>query len=214
MDISKVTELADKIRDTEIRLKSDYRKVKSSLDTAQITLSSCVQLESRLAKVSESLKLIQSIVSEQTVEYVQEFLTKGLRSVYCNRQFKVILNIGDRGNRKTLKVFIEETKEDGSVVVSSLNDGSGGGIQVVIAFLLQVLTILNWKLTRVIFLDEALSAVSSEYLPGLFELIRELIDRFGFSFLSISQDPRFISYSTSSYTMVNGSLTKSRTNHE
>lgn len=156
-----------------------------------------------LKEVDSVLKELQEFVSRKTVVFLGEFLTSGVKSVYADRDFKIVPVVGDRGTKKTLTLFVEETIDD-ETIRSHITEASGGGIQVIVSFLIQVLVIMNYEMVRIIVLDEALTAVSSEYLDGLFDLIESLIDRFDFAFLLVTQDPRFIRRSTKTYKLIRG----------
>lgn len=184
--------------------KERFRCSDKELKEKRVEYKKVIEKQTLCQKVSEAIKVLQQSLSEDSVAFVQEFLTLGLQTVYPERGFQVYLDVGDRATRKTLEIFIRSPDKDGNVITSHLTKGSGGGIQVIVAVLLQVLTIRNRDLQRVIFLDEALSAVSSEYLPGLRDLIQTLKEEFGFKFLAITQDPRFIELADKTYKVENG----------
>lgn len=200
--------LISKINTLAVSLPKDHSATRASLKTQSDLCRESLLEENILKEVSESMKVLQESVSKSTITFVETFLTKGVQSVYHDRNFKIRLVVGDRGQRKTLSVRVVETLEGGSVIESDITNGSGGGIRVVVSFLLQVMTILNRGLEPTVFLDENFSAVSSEYLDGLFEVIGELKSEFGFNFLMITQDPRFHKYADSTYKVKSGVYTK------
>jgi ABC-type dipeptide/oligopeptide/nickel transport system ATPase subunit len=161
-----------------------------------------------LLRVTNAVTEIQEAVSSHTVSFVETFISKGVQAVYADRKFSISLRVGESAKRKTLTIYVIEDKGGGEVIQSNLSDGAGGGIQAVVSFLFQVLAILNQKSYRILFLDEALSAISSEYLPGMFSLIEGLIQQYGFKFLMISQDPRFSVLASKTYYMRGGSIIK------
>ena len=61
---------------------------------------------------------------------------------------------------------------------------------------------------RILFLDEALSAVSIEYIPSLMTFIKSLSEQRGFTFLAVCHDLRFFDYADHVYRMEDGVLTE------
>lgn len=137
-------------------------------------------------KTAEAARMLQELVSGNTISYVEEFLTRGLLAVYPTKRIRIRIAIGDRGTTKTAEIFGEE-EIDGHVVLRPLENNFGGGIQVIIAPLLQALTIINRGLHRVLFLDESFLQVSEEYQDGVLILLKVLVKQFDFKILLITQ---------------------------
>jgi hypothetical protein len=181
---------------------------KAGVDSASISAEAARENTRILLRVTNAVTELQEVVSSHTISFVETFISKGIQAVYTDRRFSTSLRVGEIAKRKTLTIFVIEDKGEDGVIQSDLSDGAGGGIQAVVSFLFQVLTILNQKSYRILFLDEALSAISSEYLPGMFDLVNGLIEQYGFRFLMISQDPRFSALATKTYHMKAGAIIK------
>lgn len=162
-----------------------------------------------LGMVSEVFRVIQDKASMTTVDFLNEFLTRGVNAVFHDRDFKVYLDVGQRGTRKTATIRIKHDVR-GYVIDHPLVGFTGGGPQVVVAFLLQVLVIVNRNQQRIVFVDEFFTQVSAEYRPGLFQLFQMLIADFQFSFLLITHDRSFVDQSDRVYEMNRGSIRKVR----
>lgn len=196
----------------------DLNRVKQDLDllisNAQETVDEYRNLRIKgvhegelLEKTSEVFRQIQELASINSVEFISSFLTRGIRIVF-DRDLEIKIEIGDRGDRKTAEIWVIETKDNRQIPVK-VTEGVGGGIQVVLSFLLQVLVILNRKLNRTIFIDEQFTQVSNEYIDGLFELFVMLIDEFDFKILLITHDKRMIDRATKTYEIRGGEIVSS-----
>ena len=160
-------------------------------------------------KASEVMREVQDRLSKNTIEYLNNFLTRGIHVVYPNRNLTVVIEIGDRGSRKTAEIVVV----DGDVypqVRVPVNEGTGGGLRVVIAFLLQVLVILNRDLQRIVFLDESFVQVSHDYTEGLFDLFEMLIEEFQFKILLVTHDKRFVEKADKVYQVDKGKIRELR----
>ena len=118
-----------------------------------------------LTKLSEVVLHLQEQLISSNIEFFNKFFTQGVRTVYHDREIDIIFELGDRGSRKTLMIYVGENKEDG-YVKSELNKASGGGIRVLVSFLMQILVIVNRGMSRFLCMDEAFSAISSEYIES------------------------------------------------
>ena len=79
-----------------------------------------------------------------------------------------------------------------------------GGILVVVGFLIQVFYVANLDLAKILFLDEALSNISTQYLPNFFSFVKELSVQIGLTVVLITHDTRFLEYADRIYKVANG----------
>lgn len=187
------------IEHVERTLQADRRQAEQAL----FDLSTQGKKAEELEKVLEVVKYLQEQVSEKTVAYLNTFLSEGLRIVFPEKEVTVYIRVGDHGVYKTAEVWMRE-EVDGYVVDRPLKGNFGGGLQVVVAPLLQVLVILDKGLERVLFLDEQFTQVSMEYQDGLFNFLRLLIERFEFKILLVTQQDSFTKRADQVYYMRNG----------
>ena len=61
--------------------------------------------------------------------------------------------------------------------------------------------------SRILFMDESLSAISTNYIEYVKELIDSLAKEYGFIFVLVNHDPRWNNLATQVYEMKNGEIT-------
>jgi ABC-type uncharacterized transport system YnjBCD ATPase subunit len=82
-----------------------------------------------------------------------------------------------------------------------------GGILVVVGFLIQAFYVANLDVAKVMFLDEALSNISTQYLDNFFSFVKELSEQIGLTVVLITHDNRFLEYADRLYKVNNGVYT-------
>ena len=145
-------------------------------------------------------------MAESHINSIIDMVSFALQSIFHDKDYSVKLIIGESRTANTADLVLVD-KTSGTEILSDIPDSVGGGVSAVIGFVLQVFYIMYFKLNRVLFIDEGLSAVSSEYLPNLMEFIRMLSEKKGFKFLCVIHDVRFLKYADYCYKMDNGNLT-------
>lgn len=136
-----------------------------------------------------------------TVNLFSEFITDGLRSIFYNENYKITFKLKDRGKYKIVEILFD----DGLTPDIPINE-IGGGVQVVIAFLLQVVLLKIFKKRMFILLDESLIQVSKEYIPTLMSFIKSMSTEYGLTILLITHND-LSEYADKSYKMEKGVAT-------
>lgn len=198
-------EMANRIRFFREHVDRTLQSDMAARDQGLFDMSTTGKQVEILGQVLEVVKHLQEQVSEKTVQYLNTFLSEGLRIVFPEKEVQVYIKIGDHGTYKTAEVWMKETV-DGFEVDRPLKGNFGGGLQVVVAPLLQVLVIIDRGLERVLFLDEQFTQVSAEYQEGLFNFLRLLIDQMGFKILLVTQQDTFTQRADRVYYMRNGKV--------
>jgi DNA repair exonuclease SbcCD ATPase subunit len=136
----------------------------------------------------ETLRALLDKFSANSIELLNEMLNKGVRAIFNDREYSIEINITDN-KRKSMELFLLE-KRNGTEVKSSIPEGIGGGVLVVVSFIFRVFLIRLYELRPFLLLDESFTQVSSSYLPNFMKFLRYLTNTMGFTFLFISHDPR------------------------
>lgn len=158
-----------------------------------------------MTKSLEAVKVCISKLSEGHISHLQDLVNSMLRTVFYDRDYSIDMKLDDTKNGKVLNLYlVDSTLSKDDPVVTDLAS-NGGGLQTVIGFVLQIYFIIYFKQERILFLDEALSAVSSEYIPTLVDFMRGLVDKYNFIFVAIFHDTRFSEYADTIYQVSNGS---------
>ena len=151
----------------------------------------------------DTLKEIMDKLSQEHVERVVALLSYALQTIFYDKQYSVEIVTSDKRNVKTADLVLVERKED-TVIRSDFNDSIGGGIMAVVGLVLQVYYTNLTGQAPILFLDEALTQVSVEYIPTLMEFIKELAYQKDLILVLVSHDDRLISYADKIYRVDDG----------
>ncbi len=147
-----------------------------------------------LKKVNDALLLLSSKVLGTSTEKIDRLVTAGLRLVFDDQAVEFRTKV-DRKRGKAQVVF--EVICNG--VEAPPTEAYGGGLIVVIGVLLRVVTILVLKQRRLLVLDESLSMLSVQYIPGASRLLNKLAEDLDFDILMISHQELFAEHASKHY---------------
>ena len=192
-------------KDTALELKAQYNSITKQLSSDRASL--LIQ--------ETSIKLIKEIIDALSQEHIQricDLITYGLKTIFYDRDYQIEVLLGDKRSNKTAELFLVEdkTNPDGTheIIRSSFNDSIGGGVIAVVGVILQVFYLGYLNQAPILFMDESLSQVSSEYVPNLMSFIKELARQKGFIFVLVSHDTRIINYADKKYQVEQGVVTE------
>lgn len=159
----------------------------------------------------DTLKEIIDKLSQAHVERVVSLLTYALQSIFFDKNYSVEIVTSDKRNSKTADmILVEQTGE--SVIRAPFNEGIGGGVMAVCGLVLQVYYLNLLNQAPVIFLDEQLSQVSSEYIPTLMAFIKELSDKKNLIVVLVTHDQRIMQYADKTYLVEDGVVSEVKRN--
>ena len=165
------------------------------------------KLKSSVNLLTESLEVVKVCInklSEGHISHLQDLVNSMLSTVFYDKKYSIDMQLNDTKSGKVLDLFlIDSTYNSDDPIVTDLFS-NGGGLQTVVGFVLQIYFIIYFKQERILFLDEALSAVSSEYIPTLVDFMKGLVDKYQFKFVAIFHDTRFSEYADTIYQVSNG----------
>lgn len=147
-----------------------------------------------LEKVNDALLLLSSKVLGSSAEKIDRLVTAGLRLVFDDQAIEFRTRV-DRKRGKAQVLF--EVTCDG--IEAPPTEAYGGGLVVVIGVLLRVVTILILKQRRLLVLDESLSMLSVQYIPGASRLLNKLASDLGFDVLMITHQDLFADHAARHY---------------
>ena len=166
-------------------------------------------------KGMSTYKEILDVMSKEQIIKIQSLVTLALQNIFTDRDYSLDIVFGERGVDRTVELVLVEKKEvstsEGTNRIelrTSFEDGIGGGVMVVVGFLLQVYFIIYFDLEEVIFCDESFSQLSDVYLPNLLEFIKVLCKEKDFRIVLISHDPRITEEADFIYRVDSGVVTK------
>jgi hypothetical protein len=119
---------------------------------------------------------------ETAQRQIEELVTRGLQVIFDESlSFHLIQSV--RGNAAQVDFVIRSQSAPeygGTVVETPVLEARGGGMAVVVAFMLRLtVLLLTPDARRALFLDESFGHVSAEYEPRVAEFLREVCDKAG-----------------------------------
>lgn len=190
---------------TELLLKQ-YEQAKLDREKLSDDLRNTIKREKTYEEAVDLMKKIVESMSTSQIEHLQKLINSALETIFFDRQYSVDLVVTELRNTNNLQILLSETNEDGTVIKTKLVD-NGYGVKSIIGFILQVYFIIYHKEYPVLFLDEAFGTLSSQYVPYLKVLMDELAKKYGFIFILITHDTRFMDVADKTYLVDKGKVT-------
>ena len=180
--------------------------IKNLLDSFEYTIQSCQNLidkENTLLENKESLELqikekeeysqflkgakekytvAINELYEESIVALKDTLNVALKYIMFDKNYSANLVLEDQRGTKSLSIYLVDD-DDGFEV--DLKDGVGQGVRTIISFVLKSYYLLNQN-SKVLFLDEKYSALSSHYVPRFYEFIKKFCEEHNFIIVMIS----------------------------
>lgn len=173
------------------RTHAHLRSVRETLEGQAATLTLEVQRlqaeQELLTHCDKGFAVLVDALAHESLGSVEQLLTWGLRTAFPDLALSCRLDVTHKRNGQWIDVILM----DGNVQAPIL-DAFGGGPASVISFLLRLLVCRRTKLAPVILLDEAFSFVSTQYVPGVASLLRQLADKLGLTIVLVTHQPEFL----------------------
>ena len=194
-------------------LKNQYEESKQEKKQLSKELENLVKKESQYEKAVELMKKIIEGMSQSQITHLENLINSALETIFFDRQYYVELLVTELRNTNNLQIILNEVNDEGEVIKTKLND-NGYGVKSIIGFILQVYFILYHHQYPVLFLDEAFGTLSDQYVPYLKVLMDELAKKYGFIFVLITHDVRFMEIANKTYTVSKGVVTLKGNDYE
>lgn len=200
MDISslesRVTDLYIQYNSVKTSLESNRESIKNLNNQIQEYLSTRDLLEVSKPYIDDVIDKF----SETALKRLEDLLSLGLARIFQDRDYRVEIRVSEKRSSKCAELYLID---DGHPFL--MRDSCvAGGILVVVGFLIQVFYVANLDLAKILFLDEALSNISTQYLPNFFSFVKELSRQIGLTVVLITHDTRFLEYADRIYKVSKG----------
>ena len=119
---------------------------------------------------------------EESIVALKDTLNVALKYVMFDKNYSANLVLEDQRGSKSLSIYLVDD-DDGFEV--DLKDGVGQGVRTIISFVLKSYYLLNQN-SKVLFLDEKYSALSSHYVPRFYEFMKKFCEEHDFIVVMIS----------------------------
>ena len=176
------------------------------IDSFEYTIQSCQNLISKEALLQENKSSLEKQIKEkeehskflkgarekytlavnelyeESIASLKDTLNVALKYIMFDKNYSANLVLEDQRGTKTLSMSLVDD-DDGFEV--DLKDGVGQGVRTIISFVLKSYYLLNQN-SRVLFLDEKYSALSSHYVPRFYEFMKKFCQEHDFIVVMIS----------------------------
>jgi DNA repair exonuclease SbcCD ATPase subunit len=156
--------------------------IKRHLERAEL----CACTAALLTRIGEEAQ-------ESAREMFDDLATRALRDIFGD-EFSFRLVPGETGGQVTLEPVIR-SEYDGEVIETPVLEARGGGMAVVVGFVLQlVMVLLTPAARKILFLDEPFVFVSESFIDRLAEWIARVSRSRGVQIVMITHDRTFAQY--------------------
>lgn len=188
----------------ELLLKQ-FEEAKENKMKLELDLRNTIKKEATYEEAVDLMKKIVESMSTSQIKHLENLINSALETIFFDRNYSVEMNVTELRNTNNLQILLVEQNDEGEIIKTKLND-NGYGVKSIIGFILQIYFILHHHEYPVLFLDEAFGTLSSQYVPYLKTLMDELAKKYGFIFVLITHDTRFMDIADKTYLVDKGNV--------
>lgn len=157
---------------------------------------------------SSVLKTLQEKLTTVHITHITKLVNRALHSVFDDEfiQYQIRLETTQQRNNNTVQFYLLTTENNQTT--ETLLQNNGFGIQSLVGLILQVYFILQHKQAHILFLDESLTAISTDKLPKLKQFISEVSKQYDFKFVLIAHMSELFDLADYAYNVENGQVTQ------
>lgn len=195
-----------------IQIKSKYETLQSQLEAREEHKTDLInQMEKKLQEqviYEDAISYMKEIIdalSRSHIDHIEKLLNSAISTIFFDKDYRIEFEISEYRNSNCLNIYLIERQDDGTEIRTDIQD-NGFGVKTIVGFILQVYFILYHKLSPILFADEAFSTLSDQYIPYLRSLLTSLKEEYGFIFVLVAHDPRFIDIADTKFEVKNGEV--------
>ena len=174
-------------------------------DRAALELKNLVSKESLYEKSVDLMKKIIEGMSQSQINHLESLINSALETIFFDRKYFVELQVTELRNTNNLQIILNEVNDSGELIKTDIKS-NGFGVQSVIGFILQLYFILYDNQYPIMFMDEAMTQLSKQYLPYFKILINDLAEKYNFIFVLVTHDRDIMSLSDRTYEVIKGEV--------
>lgn len=175
------------------RLAGRAQQVAKAGQQAEADIKRLTERTELYAKTAALLTRIGEEAQESARAMFDDLATRALQDIFGG-EFAFRLVPGESGGQVSLEPVIR-SEHDGQVIETPVLEARGGGMAVVVGFVLQlVMVLLTPGARKILFLDETFAFVSESYTDQLAEFIAKVARSRGIQIVMITHDRTFAQY--------------------
>lgn len=187
-------------------LKSQHEATIRDKEQSSLDLKNLITKENKYEKAVDLMKKIIEGMSQSQINHLEELINSALETIFFDRKYFVELQVTELRNTNNLQIILNEITEDGQLLKTDL-DANGYGVKSIIGWVLQIYFILYYHQYPIMFMDEAMTQLSKQYLPYFKSLINDLAEKYGFIFVLVTHDRDIMDLSDRTYFVEKGKVT-------
>lgn len=153
-----------------------------------------------LTKVGELFRVLMDILVVKQVHAVENVVTEGLQTIFYDQDLSFEADVCPKYNKVAVEFFIREGSKDNPLSHRGKPlESFGGGPSSISSLALRILTVLRLKLWPLLVLDEALVAVSDDYIDQTGQFLQSLADKLGFDVMLVTHKTAFLTHADVAY---------------
>lgn len=168
-------------------------------------LKNLILKESQYELAVDLMKKIIEGMSQSQINHLEVLINSALETIFFDRKYFVELQVTELRNTNNLQILLNEVNDNGELIKTDIKS-NGFGVQSIIGFILQLYFILYYKQYPVMFMDEAMTQLSKQYLPYFKILINDLAEKYNFIFVLVTHDRDIMELSDRTYEVVKGEV--------
>ena len=173
-------------------------------EEVEIDIERCKERLTFLKGAKEKYTIAVNELYEESIGALKDTLNAALKYIMFDKNYSANLELEDSRGTKSLSVTLVND-DDGFEV--DLKDGVGQGVRTIISFVLKSYYLLNQN-SKVLFLDEKYSALSSHYVPRFYEFMKKFCEENDFIIVMISHIANQIENADKVYYINDGVVTE------
>ena len=199
-------------------LEYTIKSSKNILNKKEIIEDTCKNISSEIDVKTQYLAFIKGAkekyqiavneLYEESITALQDTLNIALKYVIYDKNYSAKLLLEDKRGTKSLSILLVD-EETGLEI--DLKDGVGQGVRTIISFVLKSYYLLNQN-SKVLFLDEKYSALSSHYVPRFYDFVEKFCEDNDFIIVMISHIDNQIEHANKVYYLNDGVITEEQSN--
>jgi DNA repair exonuclease SbcCD ATPase subunit len=175
----------DRLAGQSDQLESNLRRVEAQVSKHQDEIR-------LLGETADLLQHLQRVLIDENIQEIEGLVSDALKEVFPDQNlgFKVE-QIIERG-RTSLNFYVMDNSFE-PPAQREIMDCLGGGVVAVVSFLLRVIALKKLNLYPFLALDETFGQVSTDYIPNVSKLLRQLSERLGIDIFLVTHQEGFLS---------------------
>lgn len=178
--------------------------IENSCSTITAEIKGKEQYLTFIKGAKEKYQIAVNELYEESIVALQETLNVALKYVMYDKNYSAKLVLEDKRGTKSLSILLVD--EDTGLEID-LKDGVGQGVRTIISFVLKSYYLLNQS-SKVLFLDEKYSALSSHYVPRFYDFVEKFCEDNDFIIVMISHIDNQIEHADKVYYLNDGVITE------